>query len=286
MKDFLECTALITGASAGIGREIALQLAPLAGTLVLVARRTDRLEELRAELLGINPGLRVELRTVDLSVPAQVDVLCEFLREGGVELDFLINNAGFGDSGTFETSEWSKVERMLQVNVVALTSLCHQLVPVLRHHRPGAILNVSSIASLLPLPNLAVYAATKAYVSSFSEGLRAELRGTGISVTHLCPGPVDTEFQLVAGRNGAPERKHAPDFVKVSVQEVARVALRAVSRDRARVIPGFWMSLAPFFFALVPLLVLRLFFEFAARSQPRTSTLRTPHEQEDAVHAA
>ena len=98
---------------------------------------------------------------------------------------------------------------MLQVNVVALTSLCHRLIPLLRRHRPGAILNVSSIASLLPLPNLAVYAATKAYVSSFSEGLRAELRGTGISVTHLCPGPVDTEFQTrrrARGRAGAQAR--------------------------------------------------------------------------------
>ena len=283
MKDFLECTALITGASAGIGREIARQLAPLAGTLVLVARRTDRLEALRGELVRINPDLRVEIRTADLAVPAEVDALCAFLRDSSVELDFLINNAGFGDSGTFETSDWTKIERMLQVNVVALTALCHQLVPVLRRHRPGAILNVSSIASLLPLPSLAVYAATKAYVSSFSEGLRAELRGTGISVTHLCPGPVDTEFQAVAGRAGQPERKHAPDFVKVPVEEVARVALRAVMRDRARAIPGFWMSLAPFFFALVPLLVLRLFFEAVSRSQPRPSTLRTPHEP-DAVN--
>ena len=266
MKDFLECTALITGASAGIGREIALQLAPLAGTLILAARRTDRLESLRAELLEINPTLRVFCHTADLSVPAQVDGLCKFVTDEGLDLDFLINNAGFGDVGSFESSDWSKLERMLQVNIVALTSLCHQLIPQLRRHRPGAILNVSSIASLLPIPNLAVYAATKAYVSSFSEGLRAELRGTGISVTHLCPGPVDTEFQAVAGRAGEPEHKHAPDFVKVPVEEVARVALRAVSRDQARVIPGFWMSMAPFFFALLPLLLLRLF--FASRSRP------------------
>ena len=252
---------------------------------MLVARRTDRLESLRDELRRINPDLHVEIRTVDLSKPAEVDALCGFLRESGTALDFLINNAGFGDAGTFETSDWTKVERMLQVNVLALTSLCHQLIPLLRRYRPGAILNVSSVASLLPLPTLAVYAATKAYVSSFSEGLRAELRGTGISVTHLCPGPVDTEFQLVAGRNGEPERKHAPDFVKVPVEHVARVALRAVSRDRARAVPGFWMSMAPFFFALVPLVILRLFFEMAARAHPHRSTLRTPREEE-AVHAA
>ena len=275
MKDFLECTALITGASAGIGREIARQLAPLAGTLILVARRTDRLEALRDELLQINPTLRVEFHTVDLSVPAQVDVLCNALVENAVELDFLINNAGFGDSGPFETSEWSKIERMIQVNVIALTKLCHRLVPLLRRHRPGAILNVSSIASLLPIPNLGVYAATKAYVSSFSESLRAELRGTGISVTHLCPGPVDTEFQTVAGREGQPERKHAPDWVKVPVEEVAWVALRAVSRDQARIVPGFWMMMAPFFFALVPLFVLRLFYASVKEAQARAAAAAT-----------
>ena len=267
MKDFLECTALITGASAGIGREIALQLAPLAGTLILVARRTDRLEALRGKLLEINPELRVQCHTVDLSVTAQVEAFCQSLKDDAVELDFLINNAGFGDSGTFETSDWGKVEQMLQVNVLALTLLCHRLIPVLRRHRPGAILNVSSIASLLPLPNLGVYAATKAYVSSFSEALRAELRGTGISVTHLCPGPVDTEFQVVAGRAGQPERKHAPDWVKVPVEEVARVALRAVARDQARAVPGFWMMLAPLLFALVPLFLLRMVYAAGGRSQ-------------------
>ena len=267
MKDFLECTALITGASAGIGREIALQLAPLAGTLVLVARRTDRLEALRGELLEINPELRVQCRTVDLSVPSEVEGLCQSLREEALELDFLINNAGFGDSGSFESSDWDKVEKMLQVNVMALTLLCHRLIPLLRRHRPGAILNVSSIASLLPLPNLGVYAATKAYVSSFSEALRAELRGTGISVTHLCPGPVDTEFQVVAGRAGQPERKHAPDWLKVPVEEVARGALRAVARDEARSVPGFWMMLAPLLFACVPLFVLRMVYASASRAE-------------------
>ena len=260
MKDFLECTALITGASAGIGREIAIQLAPLAGTLVLVARRMDRLQSLREELLAINPDLRVECRRVDLANAEQVEALCAELADGSFELDFLINNAGFGDSGPFETSDWRKVERMLEVNIVSLTSLCHRLIPLLRRHRPGAILNVSSVASFLPVPNLAVYAATKAYVSSLSEGLRAELRGTGISVTHLCPGPVETEFQAVARREGEPEQKHTPDFMEVDVQRVARVALRAVMHDQARAIPGFWISLAPFFLALLPMFVLRLLF--------------------------
>lgn len=267
MKDFLECTVLLTGASAGIGRELARQLAPLAGTLVLVARRADRLESLRDELLTINPELRVQIRPADLSKRSEVVALCDALKEESLELDFLINNAGFGDSGPFESSDWPKLEQLLEVNVFALTYLCHRLIPLLRRHRPGAILNVSSIASLIPIPNLGVYAASKAYVSSFSEALRAELRGTGISVTHLCPGPVDTEFQRVAGRAGEPERKHAPDWVKVPVEEVARVALRAVAHDRARIVPGFWMMMAPLFFALIPLFVLRMVFASAGRAE-------------------
>jgi short-subunit dehydrogenase len=265
MRDFLECTAVITGASAGIGREIARQLAPAAGTLILVARRTERLETLRGELLQINPGLRVVCETVDLAAAEQVEAFAQRLQDDGVELDFLINNAGFGDSGPFESSDWRTVEKMLQVNVVALTGLCHHLIPVLRRHRPGAILNVSSIASVLPVPNLAVYAATKAYVSSFSEGLRAELRGTGISVTHLCPGPVDTEFQTVARRAGTPESNHAPDFIKVSVEAVARAGLLAVSRDQARIFPGVWIKLTALLFGLTPLFILRVFLTSARR---------------------
>ncbi len=265
MRDFLECTAVITGASAGIGRELARQRAAAAGTLILVARRTDRLEALRDELLQINPGLRVVCETLDLAVAEQVEAFAQRLQDEAAEVDFLINNAGFGDSGPFETSDWRTIEKMLQVNVLALTGLCHHLIPVLRRHRPGAILNVSSIASVLPVPNLAVYAATKAYVSSFSEALRAELRGTGISVTHLCPGPVDTEFQTVAQRAGVPETKHSPDFIKVSVDVVARAGLLAVSRDQARIFPGVWIKLAALLFGLTPLFILRFFLASTGR---------------------
>lgn len=258
MNDFLECTALITGASAGLGREMARLLAPLAGTLVLVARRADRLAELRDELLALNPDLRVRCETVDLADLAELESLCRRLDQDGVALDFLINNAGLGDRGGFETSEWPKIEAMLQVNVVALTALCHRLIPVLRRHRPGAILNVSSIASLLPVPDMAVYAATKAYVSSFSEALRIELRGSGISVTHLCPGPVDTEFNLVARR---PEDAHSDvmhPFFKVSAAKVARAGLVAVARDRARAVPGLPMFGLAILLGLLPLAILRL----------------------------
>jgi short-subunit dehydrogenase len=267
MNEFLECTVLITGASAGLGREFALQLAPFAGTIILLARRTERLEALRAELLQINPGLRVFCETVDLADAAQVSAFCDRLKADGSELDFLINNAGFGDAHAFEHADWSKIDRMLQVNIVALTALCHHLIPVLRRHRPGAILNVSSIASILPVPELGVYAATKAYVSSFTEALRAELRGTGITVSQLCPGPVDTEFQQVA-RDGSRADRPGSELIKVSAAEVARAGLRAVARNRARVFPGLAVQLIALFIGLTPLFILRYFLaEFYARNR-------------------
>lgn len=258
MNDFIECTALITGASAGLGREMARLLAPLAATLVLVARRADRLAELRDELLAINPELQIRCETVDLTQPAELDALVERLVQDGVGLDFLINNAGFGDRGPFETSEWPKIGAMLQLNVVALTSLCHQLLPLLRQNRPGAILNVSSIAGMLPVPEMAVYAATKAYVSSFSEALRSELRRTGITVTHLCPGPVDTEFNVVASRSEEGRTDVMPPIFKVSAEKVARAGLLAVARDRARVVPGVPMLLLSILIGLIPLAILRV----------------------------
>lgn len=275
MNDFLECTALITGASAGLGREMARLLAPLAGTLVLVARRADRLAELREELLQVNPDLQVRCETVDLAQPAELDALCERLVQDGVALDFLVNNAGFGDRGAFETSEWPKIEAMLQVNVVALTSLCHQLLPLLRRHRPGAILNVSSIAGMLPVPEMAVYAATKAYVSSFSEALRAELRGSGVSVTHLCPGPVDTEFNVVACRSEDARTDVMPAIFKVTATNVARAGLIAVARDRARVVPGVPMWLLAILIGALPLAILRVFLSAPGARRQRVRERQT-----------
>ena len=267
MKDLLACTALITGASSGIGAEFARQLAPLAAQLILVARREDRLEQLAEELLRENPTLRVSIRPTDLTNMSDTQLLCDWIETEGFELDFLINNAGLGDHGPFESAEWSKLDEMLQVNVVALTYLCHRLVPALRHHRPGAILNVSSMASLLPLPGLGVYAATKAYVSSFSEALRAELSGTGIGVTHLCPGPVATEFADSARRStGEMHGNGTPDRLEVSVQQVVREGLQAIARDQPRVFPGALVKLAAVGIALAPLFILRVLLSRRARA--------------------
>lgn len=251
------CTALITGASAGLGREFARQLADQAGALVLVARRVNRLEELRAELTARDPNLTVHIRAVDLSQANGVEALIEWLRSAQINVDLLINNAGVGDHGQFATSAPERLHSMIAVNISALTMLTHALLPQIIERKRGAILNVSSSASFLPLPDLAAYAATKAYVTSLSEALRMELRGTGVNVASLCPGPVHTEFNTVASRPND-DRQLAPEFTYVSPEEVVRAALDGVEHDRAMVIPGFVMKLAMLLVRLTPLPILRL----------------------------
>jgi short-subunit dehydrogenase len=251
------CTALITGASAGIGREFARQLATRARGLVLVARRGQRLEELRKELAALDPQLTVWTRIVDLADKSQLDALGQWLEQEKIDIDLLINNAGLGDLGPFATSVPRRNDEMLMVNVVALTTLTRKLLPQMIARKRGAILNVSSSAGFLPIPDFAVYAATKAYVNSFTEALRSQLRGSGVSVCALCPGPVHTEFGEVAQRPGEPADR-SPEFAFVPVQKVARDALNAVEADRPLVIPGFVMKVGMFLVRLTPMSILRL----------------------------
>ena len=275
---FAECTVLITGASAGIGREFARQLAPAVNTMILVARRNDRLEALELELKIINPQLEVFCRQLDLRDQAALERFCNWLDESGLSVDLLVNNAGLGDRGAFIDSEWERVQAMLQVNIETLTYLTYRILPSMRKSGCGAILNVSSSASLVPVPHLAVYAATKAYVTSFSEALRAELRNANISVTALCPGPVPTEFSDVASRGQQVNvTSSAQDLFSVPVQEVVRRALDAVSRDRARVIPGHLVSLTMTAVAFLPMFLKRLILNAqAAREKAASGTPTHP----------
>jgi uncharacterized protein len=252
-----QSTILITGASSGLGAEFARQLAPRARCIILAARRLDRLESLAAEIS--RSGLAVHCLTVDLGLEDDTQRFLSELAALGPKIDVLINNAGVGDHGLFEESDWPRVQSMIEVNVRALTQVTHAVLKDLILSERGAILNVSSIASLLPLPQMAVYAATKAYVTSFSEALRAELRGTGVSVTALCPGPVDTEFFTIAERPGSNGAQMAPEAFKVPAEQVVREGLAAVEFDCARVIPGWIVFLTMTLAASVPLFVLRFF---------------------------
>jgi uncharacterized protein len=255
--DLTGCCALITGASAGIGREFARQLAGRAGSLVLVARRRDRLEELRAELTKTDPKMNVHCRAVDLSQQIELEELCRWLEQEKIAVDFLINNAGLGDRGPFVTAEPERLRQMMAVNMVALTTLTRALLPAMIERKRGAVLNVSSTAGFLPLRKMAIYAATKAYVTSFSEALRAEVGKTGVTVSALCPGPVETEFSEVAQRSTGKQYKASPEFVRVSVEEVVRAGLRGIERDKPIVIPGVVMKIAMLLVRLTPMAILR-----------------------------
>jgi uncharacterized protein len=258
------CNALITGASAGIGREFARQLADRARSIVLVARRDERLVQLQHELLNRNSNLDIHVLPSDLADKLQLQSLLDALTRERIEIDLLINNAGLGDSGPFATSDPARNEQMILVNIFALTAVTRQMLPGMIAKRRGAILNVSSSAGFLPIPNFAVYAATKAYVTSFSEALRAELHGTGISVCALCPGPVHTEFQEVAKRPGG-QPDTGPEFVFVPVEEVVRDALAALEADRPLVIPGLPMKIGMFLARITPMPILRLLSRFAPK---------------------
>jgi len=258
------CFAVVTGASAGIGREFARQLAPRAKALILVARRRDRLEELKTELLEKNRSLHVDVRETDLSNLEQTNALAKSLVEEPI--DFLINNAGLGDLGPLAGADPARVSEQVQVNVLALTALTRAVLPRMIAQKRGAILNVSSSAGFLPLPGFAIYAATKAYVTSFSEAIRAETRGCGISVTAFCPGPVATEFTQIANRQHR-ARSYGFSIVRVPAEKVARIGLRAIERDKAMVIPGLAMKIGMAITRMTPLAILRLLSGFTRHSE-------------------
>ncbi|HZU98577.1 MAG TPA: SDR family oxidoreductase [Planctomycetota bacterium] len=229
--------ALVTGASSGIGREFAQQLAPRVRSLVLVARRVERLEDLKRELQEKRPQLEVRLDPVDLSDRAATEAFLE--RLGPVDL--VVNCAGLGDVGLFDGSEWKKIEQMLRVNVEALTLVCHRVLPGMIERRSGGILNVSSGFGLHFMPGVSVYAASKHYVTGLTESLRAELAGTGVVISQLCPGPVKTEFEEVAVSIPGFE---IPAIFEISAETCVRSGLRGYAKGRALVVPGLLMKVA------------------------------------------
>ena len=250
-------SVLITGASGGIGEEFARQLVFRCRQMVLVARRESRLIDLAADLREENPALEVVFFVVDLTSADEREKFLMELLDDGVKPDLLINNAGMGDYRRVADSEWAKIDDMMQVNMTALTHLTHGLIPQMRERGSGGIINVSSLASVLPMPEFAVYAATKAYVTSFSEALRLELKEDNVSVMALCPGPVHTEFGSVAMPKDAKELPGRDAFY-VDKSEVVMKALMGLNGDKARVYPGWKVRLVAAGISLLPLAVIRL----------------------------
>jgi hypothetical protein len=226
---------LVTGASSGIGAELARQLAALGHDLVLVARRAERLEQL-ATALAADHGVEALAVPIDLSDATQRHVLVESVRGSEKLVAGLCNNAGFGSYGRVVEADPAAEAAMVQVNVAAVHELTLAFVRPMVERRAGAILNVASLAAFQPVPSMATYAATKAFVQSFSEALHAELAGTGVSCTVLAPGPVPTEFGAVAGTGGVDSL--VPGFVSEPPEEVAAAAVRGMLRGRRSVVPG------------------------------------------------
>ena len=227
-------TALVTGASSGIGLELSTLLARDRHDLVVVARSRDRLEAI-ARGLTEEFGVGVTILARDLSRPETPAEIARELDERTLTIDVLVNDAGFGVYGPFAETPIEKELEMIQVNAAALTHLTKLLLPGMLQRRRGRILNVASTAAFQPGPLMAVYYATKAYVLSFSEALANELAGTGVTVTALCPGPTITEFQKQSGM-GETLLFHSPLVMKAS--EVARAGYEGMMRGKTLVIPG------------------------------------------------
>ncbi|HUF97732.1 MAG TPA: SDR family oxidoreductase, partial [Ilumatobacter sp.] len=223
-------TALVTGASSGIG-EAMVELLDAAGVAtVVVARRADRLQALAERLQ------HVEVLAADLTTVDGVVAVGERIADSDAPIDLVVNNAGFGTSGVFHELDVDRLTDEIDLNVRALTQLSHFALEAMVPRRRGWLLNVSSVVSFQPAPTLAVYAATKAYVTSLTESLHEEMRGTGVHVTALCPGLTRTEFQSVSNHSGNPASY--PSFAWADATDVARHGLDSVARNRAVAVPG------------------------------------------------
>lgn len=226
-------TALITGSSNGIGYELAKIHAVKGDNLVLIARNKGKLDELKSEL---EQKHKVQVFTIekDLSVPGAAREVYDELKKQSISVDYLINNAGFGDIGFFAESDWIKQEKMINLNVITLTYLTRLFLPEMISRGSGKILNVASTASFQPGPTMSVYFATKAYVLSFSEAIDNEVRDKGITVTTLCPGSTESGFHAAASG----ETRKLKDRKLSSARRVAEYGYRAMMKGKTVAIPG------------------------------------------------
>ena len=227
--------ALVTGASSGIGAVFAREFARRGADLVLVARSEGKLAALADELSG-SYGVDADIAVADLAKPSAAAELAASLRTRDLQIDILINNAGFGLFAPVYEADHAVLSDMVRLNVEALVDLTREYLPGMLERDHGAIVNVGSTAGFQPVPYMAVYGATKAFVLSFTEALWAETRGTGVRVTALCPGSTDTGFFDVAGEDAQVGRRIAPE-------RVVQAAFRALDRRSSTVVTGGWESL-------------------------------------------
>jgi short-subunit dehydrogenase len=227
-------TALVTGASAGLGTELAWLLAADGHALVLVARRRDKLEALATEIKAKH-AVEVHVIAEDLAKPGAATRIHQQLGERKLAIDVLVNNAGFGGTGAFAERDLTRELEMIQVNIVALVELTHLLLPAMIARKTGRVLNIGSTAGFVPGAFMAIYYASKAFVNSFTEALSVELEGTGVTATVSCPGATATEFAQVAGNDKTPLFKSRV----MGARAVAEDAYRAMTRGVPLSVAGF-----------------------------------------------
>lgn len=247
--------ALITGASSGIGLALAEALARRGRNLILVARQRDALESIACEL-SQRFSVQVLFRVCDLSQPLQVTGLLLELEQGAHRIDLLINNAGIGTSGSFVSQDWMQEQQLIELNILALARLSHALGGIMAGQGHGQILNVASVAAFQPGPGMTNYFASKAYVLSFSEGLREDLKPYGVKVSVLCPGPTQSAFFRTARMNmkGLQGSK-----LMMSPEEVALLTVKALDKNQAIIIPGWRNRLLALVPRLLPRALVRVF---------------------------
>ena len=260
-------TALITGASSGIGEAIARELARRGHGVALVARRVDRLESLAVELRAA--GVQAHVLAADLSDRGARAALPDRIAELGLTADVLVNNAGFSTMGPVATSDPLAEMDMIEVDVMAVADLCSRFLPAMVQRGRGAVLNVASTGAFQPLPGQAAYGAAKAFVLSYSESLSGELRGTGVQVSVLCPGPVETGFGERAGVSKEAAEAALPKFLWESAETVAAAGVEALAKGRVVAIPGRANQAGAILGRLTPN---RLLIPLLARSHPALRT--------------
>jgi short-subunit dehydrogenase len=246
-------TAVVTGASSGIGADLARELASRGHGVTLVARREDRLRDLAAEL---GDAVRIEVIACDVADPDARAVLFDDVANRGLTVEILVNNAGIGTLGAVAKADVVDEIAQVRVNVEAVIDLTTRAVQQMVPRGRGAILNVGSTAGFHPFPGQAGYAATKAFVRSYTEGLRGELAGTGVTVATLNPGPVRTEFLASAGMDEREFAEAFPKFMWMPSRAVAKVGVDALERDRGDVIAGLPSRLSTHIFGILPRRVL------------------------------
>src|SRR5271166_5888762 len=239
--------AIVTGASSGIGEEFARILVDRGHQVVLVARSADRLGEIGARL-----GAKAHPLPADLSQRTERASLLDRVTALGLTPDILVNNAGLSTLGLVAESDPEKELNLVEVDVAAVVDLCSRILPGMVERHRGAVLNVASIAAFGPLPGQAAYGAAKAFVLSYSHSLRGELKGTGVSVTALCPGPVDTGFGEAAGFSKEEAESALPRVMWVPAAEVAKAGIDGLAAGKAVVVPGRVNQVASSFFRVAP----------------------------------